>query len=236
MTNIEDGTWEHLRERGVWHFDPAREDPPRDHRVIARVRGDLDRLIDEVPPGTVKGLGSSMSHRSDDGLSAFDRVQAGNEADARRLGLDPDLEYALVFDAKSADLAPTLADRLVELLPLGDAYWKLHCQQPGQLWPVHFDNYHAFDREPGADVWADPGVRRLWVMLCDWQWGQVVQVGNTTWSGWTAGEVLFFDWLVPHGSANFGHAARWSLLVTGRAMPELEDWVAADGIRTLDLS
>lgn len=236
MTDIEGGTWDFMRQRQLWHFDPNRTEARTAHSVIAQVRGDLDRLASEIPLGEAKTLGTSMAHR-DGTASFFDQIQAGNEADARRLGLDPTMQYAMVFDSKRHATDAPLAHRLVSQLPLEDAYWKLHRQRPGQVWPVHFDNYHAFARgTQGGDEWADPGVRRLWIMLSDWRWGQFVQVGNWVWSHWAAGDVLYFDWLIPHGSANCGHEDRLSMLVTGRTTDELSRWVDEGQPRVIDIS
>jgi len=46
---------------------------------------------------------------------------------------------------------------------------------------------------------------------------------------------MYFDWLVPHGSANCGHSDRVSLFVTGEATHELENWVSAPSPRTIEL-
>jgi hypothetical protein len=236
MTNIEKGTWDYMRNTGLWHFDPQLDEPKTAHRVIAQIRGPLDKLIDQVPPGQPKTLQRSMQHRPDRS-TYFDRIQKGNEADAARLGLDPERPYAEVFDAKKA-LEPNspMIEQLVAKLPLDNAYWKLHRQKPGQNWPMHFDNYHAFERKAGdVEGWVDPGIRRLWIMLSDWRWGQFVQLGNKVWSHWSAGDVMYFDWLVPHGSANCGHSDRVSLFVTGEATHELENWVSAPSPRTIEL-
>lgn len=232
---IEHGTWEHMRQSGRWHFDPDRADSPTDHKLIAKVRADFPKLLKDLPAGDTKTLRRSMEHRSG-APSFFDRIQAGNVADAERLGLDPDLAYASVFDAKSSATEVPVISRLLSRLPLDEPYWKFHRQRPGQVWPVHFDNYHAFDRTlVDGDEWADPGVRRLWLMLADWQWGQFIQIGNSVWSHWHAGDVLYFDWLIPHGSANCGHSDRVSLLVTGRNTPDLQQWVKGNSPQEIDL-
>lgn len=234
MSNMEEGTWEHLRSLGVWHFDVDRQDDPHSHRVIAHIVTDFEELRSAVPPGRAKRLSNSMQHRVGEG-SFFDRVQRGNEADAARLGLPETLTYADVFDAKGETPVGGI-DRIVSALPLERAYWKLHTQRPGQIWPMHFDNYHAMREQVTAgDEWADPGVRRMWVMFTDWSWGQFIQIGNTVWSHWRKGDVLFFDWLVPHGSANCGHAERTSLVVTGVPSPDLDEWLASDAPRVITI-
>lgn len=232
MTRIEAGTWTHMQATGRWHFDPTMTEDPADHCVIARIDGPHDELIDEIPAGTAKSLATSMEHRSQ--VSAYERIQLGNEADARRMGLSASRRYASVFDSKRTPTDAPLVEQLVDLLPLTTTYWKHHRQRPGDAWPMHFDNYHVFDRpEADVDAWTDPGVRRLWIMLTDWRWGQFVQVGNRVWSHWSAGDVLYFDWLVPHGSANCGHSDRHSLLVTGYPTAELATWVQSRRMRTL---
>jgi hypothetical protein len=234
MSPIETGTWEHLRELGVWHFDTAQEDDRDSHRVIAHIDADLASIRSSIPNGTAKSLKNSMVHRAG-GDSYFDRVQQGNEVDAKSMGLASNLEYADVFDAKGIK-GPIEVEKLVATLPLTGTYWKFHTQRPGQVWPIHFDNYHAMRGriDPGQE-WADPGVRRMWVMFTDWSWGQFIQIGNTVWSHWRRGDVLYFDWLVPHGSANCGHDVRESLVVTGSPTPDLSDWIASDVPRVIRL-
>lgn len=227
MGHLEDGTWEYLRDRGLWHFDPLLAERPSSHRILGRISGDLSRLWIDVPPGETKTLARSMEHRSPGDF--YGRVQRGNEADARRYGFDPEQSYAEVYDAKGRDRRVDLVDEVVASFPLDGAYWKLHRQRPGQIWPVHVDNYHAL-AEGGrqAEEWLDPGVRRLIVMLTPWSWGQAFFVGNRVWSNWEPGEILYMDWLVPHGSANCGHDDRISLVITGFVTEEFERWVHGD--------
>lgn len=227
MGRVEDGTWAYLRERGLWHFDPQLSEPSDSHGVIGRLMGDCSRLWADVPPGQPKTLGSSMQHRTTD--SYYERIQRGNEQDAREYGFAADQIYADVFDAKRSQDSVTLIDSLVNLVPLDGAYWKVHRQGPGQLWPVHVDNYHALAAGgQRAAEWRDPGVRRILIMLTPWSWGQAFFVGNRVWSHWSPGEILFMDWLVPHGSANCGHEVRISLVITGYVTEEFQSWVNGD--------
>jgi hypothetical protein len=230
---IEEGTWEYLQREGLWHFDPARSQT--DFRVIGRIASGLDRLISERS-GTAspKRLASSMVHRSP--TDYFSRIQIGNKADARRYGYPPDLCYSHVIDRKGETTLEPYTAQLLQCLRLDDAYVKYHFQHPGNVWPMHFDNYHAL--RPDADAcsaWNDPGVRRLLIALEDWYFGQVITFGTSVWTGWRAGDIAYFDWLVPHGSANIGNRIRSSMVITGRTNAVFNAWVASGTSRELDL-
>jgi hypothetical protein len=228
---IEAGTWAYMRATRRWHFDTTRSEP--EFRIVGTIpRDDIAKIRAIVPSrGDIKNLQTSMSHRPST-ESYFDRVQAGNLRDAELYGFTEIQPYAEVADGRRGEVMERLRSELawlLDLIPLADSYIKVHHQHPGQLWPIHFDNYHALNEsignDPSADPWADPGVRRLWVALDDWAWGQFVQIGNQTWSHWTAGDIAYFDWLVPHGSANSGHSVRSSMMVTGRLIDRSREWL-----------
>jgi hypothetical protein len=100
--------------------------------------------------------------------------------------------------------------KIHEKLQLDQAHTRLtlHCQRPGQLWPMHID------RKKNNEFNSNDYTRYL-IFFDDWQPGQILQMG-TEFIKWQAGDVFgYFDQSVPHGSANFSHHDRLMLMVTG---------------------
>jgi hypothetical protein len=231
--SIQEGTWDYMREEGHWHFNKSCSSP--EFKVIGRFVGDWKEQLEGVNISTNKHIISSMKHRSPD--SYFEKIQKGNERDMEKYDFPDDLEYGTVYDEKSQpEGPPEVFARMRDSLPLNDSYIKIHKQKPGEVWPVHFDNYHALrDNIDSSNAWDDPGIRRIMVALKDWNWGHYVLFGNEPWHGWKAGEIVYFDWLVPHGTANCGHSPRYSAFVTGYVTDELMSWVDNNDYKEIEL-
>lgn len=113
--------------------------------------------------------------------------------------------------------------KAIDCLGLKNANGYVHLQKPGQSHILHIDTVY------GGGHWDYLGdkkremVRRVFLMLEDWQPGQVIQFGNAIWTKWKAGDVGYFRWQdIPHGTANFGHHDRSLILVTGVSTPAFE--------------
>jgi len=113
--------------------------------------------------------------------------------------------------------------RAIECLGLENPKGYVHLQKPGQSHILHIDTVY------GGGHWDYLGdkkrdmVRRVFLMLEDWQPGQVIQFGNAIYTKWKAGDVAYFRWQdIPHGTANFGHHDRSLILVTGVTTPAFE--------------
>ena len=58
---------------------------------------------------------------------------------------------------------------------------------------------------------------RIFVMLEDWNFGQIIHLGNTYLKPWRAGDVIWFDFYnVPHSTANTGPWPRSMAKITGK--------------------
>lgn len=226
------GTWNRMIDERRWHFDPFAS--KAEHQIIARLTlpADVDQQVEACRAQmTPKTLGNS-NRLAPATSAAYASLNDGNAADARRFTGGEKMAYASVGDQLAGFELPECCRRIMNLLPLDDCYGKLHVQNPGEVWPMHFDNYNAFRRDSDLS-WEDPGVRRLLIAMGDWRWGQMIELGNSMWTQWRAGDVLYFDWLVPHGSANCGIYPRTTLVVTGRVTNELRDWLKGDLPREL---
>lgn len=100
-------------------------------------------------------------------------------------------------------------------------------QSPGQMFPLHIDVYQDLrtrEQQQGPDMTFDPGIRRVFVALNDWQPGHYYQIGNNVWHNWQAGDVITFRWGVPHSTSNSGNTDRYTLVLTGRAKKGSQIW------------
>lgn len=101
--------------------------------------------------------------------------------------------------------------QMSEKLGLDDCRIRIHCQNPGQLASWHMD------KAQGPNENRDPKkTHRLFIFLQDWNFGQVVQIGNKIITHWKKGDTVWYRWQdLPHGTANFGHHQRFMMVITG---------------------
>jgi hypothetical protein len=130
------------------------------------------------------------------------------------------LENAWDYNQVDSDNHPKLYN-IAKFFGLEDLFVELHVQRPGQMHPLHMD-MGALGGSKKVD--RAKQVARLFVLLDDWQPGQVIMFGSDHFTKWQRGDVLYFDWYnVPHGTCNFGHKDRPLLSVTGTITPKFSD-------------
>jgi len=101
---------------------------------------------------------------------------------------------------------------------------RYHVQFPGEVTAWHTDIFsptHEFlvdydDDQDDEFVGKDKNIRRIMIALQPWQRGHFLQFGYTPWIDWSAGDVIGWDYGVPHGSANMGYEPRISVSITGK--------------------
>ena len=231
--DIKNGTWEFLKENKLWHFD--KELNSSNYKIIGRFIGNWQNEINQLDFDQLKKIENTMSHKTKD--SYYNDIEEGNKKDFIKYGFPENLEYGYVNDKKSkpTETLPDVFIKMFNKIPLLNAYPKFTKQMPGQLWPMHFDNYHALRPNLSEKTWEDPNIRRIWIALNDWDWGHCVLFGNTPWTGWRAGDILYFDWLIPHGTANCGNTPRFSMFVTGFMTEEMKNWIQNEEFREIVL-
>ena len=109
---------------------------------------------------------------------------------------------------------------LADNFGLNDPMYRIHVQQPGEVWNLHIDKLQKWCPE-------DPSrVLRVFVQLTDWQPGQFWEYGNYHWNQWRAGDISTFNWAnIPHSTANAGYHARVTLQLTGVKTKQTEDFL-----------
>ena len=123
-----------------------------------------------------------------------------------------DLENAWDYNLVDENNHPDLYG-IAKSFGLEDLFVELHVQRPGQMHPLHMD-MGALGGSKQVD--RSKQVARLFVLLADWEPGQVIMLGSSSITKWRRGDCFYFDWYnVPHGTCNFGHKDRPLLSVTG---------------------
>lgn len=114
-------------------------------------------------------------------------------------------------------------NRFAENIGLESSHSRYHVQFPGEVTAWHTDIFsptHEFivghDEQDDESVGKDRNIRRIMIALQPWQRGHFFQFGYTTWINWSAGDVIGWDYGVPHGSANMGYEPRISVSITGK--------------------
>jgi len=208
--------WEEAKQHSQYHFDPQRRDQA--HEVIEHLgrvdpgpwQNDIDEIVANSKPATwatrgYKGEGVPPP-REDLIAEEYDLVQAGMAPDTRITHLNWQLPLGLQLFADE--------------FGLDDPMYRIHVQQPGEVWNLHIDKLQKWCPE-------DPSrVLRVFVQLTDWQPGQFWEYGNYHWNQWRAGDISTFNWAnIPHSTANAGYHARVTLQLTGVKTKQTEDFL-----------
>ena len=207
--------WETSRTNSRYHFNSQRRDQA--HEVIEHLGkvvpvwlDDINEIVANSKPATwetrgYKGEGV-LPPREDLIAEEYDLTQAGMAVDT-------------VITHLNWQLPPSLQS-LAEDFGLDDPMYRIHVQQPGEVWNLHIDKLQKWCPE-------DPSrVLRVFVQLTDWQPGQFWEYGNYHWNQWRAGDVSTFDWAnLPHSTANAGYHARVTLQLTGVITKKTEDFL-----------
>jgi hypothetical protein len=122
----------------------------------------------------------------------------------------------------SRETAPTIY-KMADWFALGEDSFnlKVQIQHPGQVFPIHVDGLRKGkqSKEIEKEMQAHPERWvRVNIQLQDWTWGQMWSIGNSNWTQWRAGEIMFHPWwTIPHATANASYLPRYTMQVTGRA-------------------
>jgi hypothetical protein len=94
---------------------------------------------------------------------------------------------------------------------IGTSYYRM---SSGTVMPVHQDRYVKY-----VDLFNLKGqehtICRAIVFLEDWKSGHYLEVMGKAYTGWSAGQVVEWDYDTPHMAANIGIDYRYTLQITG---------------------
>lgn len=85
--------------------------------------------------------------------------------------------------------------------------------KPGQFIPYHFDQYQKFIMV--NDILNSDKIARCVLMLEDGHPGQILEIGKTAFSQWTAGTWFMWQNVQKHAFYNFSMHDRYALQITG---------------------
>jgi len=228
MSNIDisnySSRWAFMADRAGFTQKPL-DDVENKFNIVGRFVGnwaaELDKLIALSKGGVPLNFLKKMEGGEDPYTVELDRN------DLQSTGLNENTVFLnrIMPPVLNRSVAPTIFKMVDWFGFAGRVLIKIHMQQPGQVFPFHFDDLttnrnnngskHLMDENP--ERWA-----RVEVQLKDWEWGHVWGVGNTYWKQWRAGEIMFHPWHnLPHGTANCGMSPRICLQITGETTPEL---------------
>ena len=103
--------------------------------------------------------------------------------------------------------SPTLTGELSTILDHFDYETMSHNAlklPPGRMLMWHFDTYATFVNRKNIDQTDALKIKRSAIMMQDWDFGQVIQIGNEMISHWKQGDVFTWESYTWHGTANFG--------------------------------
>jgi hypothetical protein len=96
---------------------------------------------------------------------------------------------------------------------LGNLSLAINKFTPGQYLPMHHDLYGNFKLLHCLD--DDVAIIRIMVMMEDSSPGQILQIGDNSWSKWRAGEWMGWINTTEHASYNFSMSNRYAWQITG---------------------
>ena len=219
-----DSLWEWTKSRSDYHFDQWQVDTPGSTvKVLGRFENTWQDLIPKIKAksfpatwGNLTTTGGGTQRPVSYEKRGQDIAQGGGNIDQIQLtNVTEDPRQFEVFK------------KIVDYFHLeGPVEPRFHVQLTGQMFTTHIDPTHHRFAGPGADPLGpfdyDPmDIVRITVMLEDWQPGQFIIYGNTTYQQWRAGDFHIFDWPnVPHATANASQHSRVTLQITGIRTPE----------------
>ena len=206
---LDDPLVEEFSSYSKWHYDPFQVSDQPEYVRVCRFDADWDKLIEdckrranpETWDTTAQFWASSKNNINDSNSS---NVRQAKERLAK-VGEDPNRQ---MFDRALVDDVPEFR-KLAEFLgfDLDTVAIKFHNQKPGQILHTHVDR---FNNPEGHQM------TRFVVMMADYRWGQIFQLGNSFFSQWHAGDCMTWDIPnLPHATGNIGLWDRPMLQLTG---------------------
>ena len=222
-----DSREEFIRTLNHWHFDKWSEnttefkkiysvDSALFHGELSKLKMDLDQIRQSWNDQSQLRIRQEVARTTDSKLNLD--ILAGQENDRLKAGYDPEKSMYHVCRVDPG----SIWDQIAQTFGLENALTRLHVQFPGDVTAWHTDifaPYHNLLPTPASldknAVGQDVGLRRIIMALDDWDWGQCFMFGARTWSQWHAGDVIYWDFGVPHCAANMGFNPRICMSVTG---------------------
>ncbi len=222
-----DSREEFVRSLGHWHYDkwamPNGEfkkihqiQPDLYHAELEKLKQMLDTVKDSWNNQSQLRIRQETAKSKDPETNL--KILEGQENDRLRAGYGVEKSMYHVRQVEAGSVWEIIGQQF----GLENSLIRLHVQFPGDVTAWHTDifaPYHDLLPAPAEKnvetVGQDIGLRRIIIALEDWEWGQCFMFGAETWSQWRAGDVVYWNFGVPHCASNMGFAPRICMSVTG---------------------
>lgn len=208
VKNFEPKAYTNRKAESRWNWDylTTKIDSTFIKVPFLNIKGDWDENIEIIKERKNYAMKKEAKEMQEFGTRSIEDRWTGSRVDND--GVYPDLE------------------KIVKIFKLKNPRSNLHIQHPGQMHMLHLDMnfgegkaYTHLTREEQKEK-----IARIFVMLADWQPGQIVTIGNVDYTRWKKGDCAYFSWFdIPHGTANFGHHNRPLLFISGERTSEFND-------------
>ncbi len=220
-----DSREEFFRYLGYYHYDKNKSDKDS-YVIMGRVTENFDSEVaylkeniehikkswnDQSPAAVAKSV-KELGPRAE-------AVMAAQANDKKLAGYKDD---APMYRTENTD-PNSIFYKIAKKLGLDFPLCRWHVQFPGETTFWHVDIFHPAHKFlppvahniPDERVGHDPNIRRLMIALEDWDWGQMMLFGKTTYVNWRKGDIVYWPFGMPHAMANCGLAPRMSVSITG---------------------
>ena len=214
---------EFVRSLNLWHYD--KNTSQREFTKISNVKGfetELKNIRDNIDL-----IGRTWNNQSIEQIEAvvsnqgaFDlEIMQGQKKDKLDAGYRLDQPMYRIRQCSNDSIFYSIAKDIGLDYPCA----RYHVQFPGEVTVFHTDIFspaHEFlpdivKNRPEEEIGLDNGIRRVLIALEDWDWGQILMFGTDTWKQWNAGDMIYWEYGVPHCASNMGYSPRISVSITG---------------------
>ncbi len=183
---------------------------------LHQIKTHIDKIQKDWNTQSINDIEKSVSTK---GSKQLDIMQ-GQRKEKIQAGYHPDQPQYRVNNCN----ADSYFKQFAKEIGLRNSLARFHVQFPGEVTAWHTDIFspaHEFLDESAQDVkdelvGRDKNIRRVLIALEDWAVGHIFLFGKTMWSEWSAGDVISWNYGVPHGTANVGYLPRISVSITGQ--------------------
>jgi hypothetical protein len=149
--------------------------------------------------------------------SFFDRSAFGAESSSiLSISTLPATFNNNVYDTVTLDDSHSLKKHLKDFFDLKTIIINVHRQRPNNLIGLHKDTNRTLVNVHKEDF-AISKIRKYIVFVSPWSEGQVFMLGTSAYTNWNVGDIINFEWYMPHATANAGIHDRYILFIAGVA-------------------
>lgn len=223
--NSYDSRWDYMADKVGVPRKPTFDGSVTNFTIVGRFIGDWNEELNNLLNQTNNGESYNfLAKKTKDSSEKGHKTKELNKSDMNKMSMSENYEFVKkIRNVEMYDVP--LIKKMIDWFGFeGTVVSNIHVQSPGHVFPYHFDNLITV-RGNKAELTEEETHQygRVEIMLRDWEYGHIWGIGNSYWSNWRAGEIMFHPWHnVPHGTANAGMYPRINLQVTGKMNDELK--------------